>query len=299
MPRSSRSLNAGWLAVQRNPSYLHNAVDDEEGRRIKWHSPTDELSSQVFCISAFGTLRHVGDGSKILNRLFAEAGIILPPSEKWHLRFEHIDRELLEETGQGTPTNVDVFCDSPSAVVCIESKFLFDAHEGFGGCSQIKGTKGKKNCAGYYGPGSDLKTRSAAHCRLEVADGRRGVRAYWRLGRRFFVESIFRKQSAEEACPFTGSNFQLMRNFLFAASAAGGSRAFGVLAIVPERTGSEIRRQVAMFKSTVLRDDFRPCVGVATYDRLVALLLKSEHEGGRVLGIFLEKRMTKALCPDV
>ena len=60
-----------WIAVQNNGTYLPGALSDEEGLRIKWHSPTDVQSSQVFCISVFGTLRSVPDGFKILNQLLA------------------------------------------------------------------------------------------------------------------------------------------------------------------------------------------------------------------------------------
>lgn len=285
-------VNTNWDIVRtQNPTYWPGALSEAEGGLIKWHSPRSPHSSQVFCISAFGTLRGLPDRDAILASLFAG---ILPPSamrSTWSLVPEHTDPLLLGETGQGTPTSVDVFCRASDAAVCIESKFRSDAKEGFGGCGQAK----SGDCKGFYGQDSNSKTKADAMCRLTTKDGEREPRKYWEIGRAFFLESVFTPQTAGQTCPFSGASFQLMRNFLFAARAAGTGKAFGVVCVVPEKMAAKCRKQVAVFKAEVLRPEFRSAIAVVTYDDLVALLARSPYEASRALGGFLQERMSALL----
>lgn len=293
MPPNNKRENMGWACVQqKNRTYLPDALSDEEGLAIKWHSPEAEASSQVFCISAFGRLRSLPDRAQVLNRLFAKAIPIIPPASQWNLTFEHVDRDVLGETGHGTATNIDVFCVSPHAVVCIESKFLYDANEGFGGCGQFNAG----DCAGFHGLGSDRKTpKIKSQCRLEIQDGRRDPRKYWQLGRAYFQDKVFREQREGETCPFVASNYQLMRNFLFAATKAGEAQEFGVVAMVPEKTEAKVKTQVAAFQQNVLNEPYRSRINVGTYDTLVAILLRSPHHSTIAHGEFLRERMATLL----
>ena len=273
-----------WTQVQRNPTYRTGALTEVEGVKIRWHSPLSEQSSQVFCVSAFGSLRHLADGQEILqellNRYFPGVGLRGP----WELVLEHSDRRVLDESGPVTPTSLDVFCRSESSVVCIESKFIVDAREGFGPCSQFP-----KHCGGYYGAGSDLKTRTMANCRLEVADGTRGARSYWRKGKSRFRESVFATQVSGQVCPFRGPNFQLMRNVLFASSSAPAS--WATLAIVPDRMGDDLRAQANAFREQVLLPEHGERLAVATYEYLIELLRASAFDDSRNLGAFLSERI--------
>jgi len=246
----------------------------------------------VFCISAFGRLRSLPDGVQVLNQLFARILPNVPPATEWNLNFEYVDRDVLGETGQGTATNIDVYCVSRQAVVCIESKFLYDANEGFGGCGQfIVG-----DCAGFHGHGSDRKTLVVPSvCRLEAQDGKRDPRKYWQLGRAYFQDEVFRTQRAGEICPLAMSNYQLMRNFLFAATKVGKAQEFGVVAMVPEKTGSKVKAQVAAFRADVLREAYRAHINVGTYDELAALLSHFPHQASVAHGEFLRERMTTLL----
>jgi hypothetical protein len=273
-----------WTQVQTNPTYWPSALSESEGRSIRWHSPTKKQSSQVFCISAFGTLRHLPDGQEILQALltrhFPQVGLAGP----WELVLEHFDRPVLDETGRVTPTSVDVFCRSKSSVVCIESKFIVDAREGFGPCSQFP-----EKCGGFHGPGSDLKTGTDADCRLEVPDGARGARSYWRKGRAFFRDDVFATQASGDVCPFRGPNFQVMRNVLFAASSEPA--AWATLAIVPDRVGDVLREQVGAFREQVLRPEYGDRLAAATYEELIELLRASAFDESRKLGAFLAERI--------
>ena len=278
-----------WELVKANPTYRAGSLTDIEGRSIRWHSPSSIRSSQVFCISAFGTLRQLPDGQEILRTLMTRHFEGIGLTGPWELTPEYYDRQVLDETGKATPTSVDVFCRSTSSVVCIESKFMADALDGFGSCSQVP-----KNCRGYYGPGSDIKTNTAANCRLEVPEGTRGARSYWRRGKEFFQDNVFAAQSVDEICPFSGHNFQLMRNVLFAACSGAG--AWAALAIVPDRVSAKVRQQASVFREHVLRPEYRERVSVATYEDLIVLLRASTFAQSNRLGEFLAERI-EHVCP--
>lgn len=281
-----------WAAAQANSTYLANSLDIEAGLGIRWHSPGDPESSQVYCISAFCTLRQLPDCDSILSTLYSEKLSYLHAKGPWSLTPEHTDAGLLGETGLGTPTNVDVYSDCDQAAVCIEAKFIHDAAEGFGSCGQAKNNDGKLACAGYYGSGSDLRTKTAVPCRLTVPEGRRNARKYWELGKPYFLPSVFAEQTKGQDCPFKGPHFQLMRNFLFAATAAKSKKSFGVLAIVPEATSARVRSQVKSFQSKVLKPEYRGHVAVAAYEDLIQLLGRSGSERGKQLGKFLTDKIT-------
>jgi hypothetical protein len=291
MPHNETGKNNGWTVAQRNPTYRPGALSEDEGSKIKWHSPESPASSQVFCVSAFGALRALPDGNQILNRLFAETVPNISPAHCWDLKFEHVEEDVLGETGLGTPTNIDVFCVSPDAAVCIESKFLYDANEGFGGCGQFN----NGDCAGFHGPKSDRKTGTQSYCRLEIQEGKRDPRKYWQLGRTYFQHSVFKEQKAGETCPLAKSNYQLMRNFLFAATKAGERQEFGVLAMVPKKTGATVGAQVSAFQEDMLSESFRSKINVGTYDTLAAIMLQSPHQPTITLGEFLHERMKTVL----
>ena len=158
---------ATWMQVQDNPTLYPQALLGEDGNKFPWHKNADKpYSSQVFCVSAFGTLRQLLNPQLIINGL-------LPPTvaaqEEWRIELEVEQRELLAEYGPGQPTSVDVVLEADNAVICLEAKFLRDAESGFGKCSQVR----DNNCAGFFGPGSDVASSTGAWCRLEVWDGNR------------------------------------------------------------------------------------------------------------------------------
>lgn len=279
-----------WAQVKANPTYLAGALTDVEGaEQVPWHLHADSpRSSQVFCISAFGTMRHLQDGQEILQALlthhFPDLGLAGP----WEVTPEYSDREVLGESGRATPTSIDAFCRSASGVVCIESKFVSDAREGFGSCSQFPA-----NCSGFYGPGSDKKGVTSASCRLELPEGDRGARSYWQRGREFFREETFVQQFTGQVCPFRNANFQIMRNVLFAASS--GHVRWATMAIVPNRESRVLRRQVKAFRDQVLRPEYRDRLAIATYEELIELLRASKFDESRKLGTFLSERI-ESVC---
>lgn len=276
---------ATWEQAQQNPTFFQGALKEDEGKRLPWHRHADQPhSSQVFCVSAFGTLGQLSVRDHVISDLLGP----ISAGTNWAVNLEATCPDLLFEDKTTQPTSIDVLLQTEQAVVCVESKFKSDATHGFGGCSQPS-----TNCYGYYGPGSDRKTGTNAWCRLEIWDGGRSPRLYWALGRAFFRDSVFARQSIGEKCPFSGPNYQLMRNFLFAAALAQQKecRTFGVLTIAPARTSNKLRRQVKAFRTTILQPQFGHCVQFATYERLIELLRRTRDGGAEDLANFLEGRI--------
>lgn len=280
-------------AILDNPTLFADALTDRErSPKFKWHSHANSpRSSQVFCLSAFGGLRGLAQRDGILAGLFGAVlpGFETPGNEPWEILPEEEDPDLLGEHGSNQPTSVDVLCRSATTVVAIESKFVTDAQSGFGACSQA--TRGA--CSGHHGPGSDLSTATAAWCRLENWEKRRAPRRYWAIGRRYFRDEVFAKQSPGEACPFAGPNYQLMRNFLFAASMAerDGRPSFFLLTIAPRAFADHLTEQLERFRRDILRSEFADCAGFIAYEGLAESLRAQPDQHAQRLGDFLLERI--------
>lgn len=152
--------------------------DRERDPAFKWHSHCgSERSSQVFCLSAFGTLRSLVTRDRVLEDVFRRALPVFPARPRarhWEIVPEAERPELLIEHGTNQPTSIDALCFSSQEVFCIEAKFATDAEHGFSGCRQVNSNKRRASaCAGHRGPGSDLATKTAAWCRLESWEGER------------------------------------------------------------------------------------------------------------------------------
>lgn len=287
-------FKASWEQVKTNPTLYSLSLMPNEGEHFHWHSDANlPHSSQVFCVSAFGSIRRLPVKDQIIGELLGVPEHEVQ-SSKWNIQLEVERPELLAEFGSGQASSIDVLLLSSTSVICIESKFLTDAKAGFGKCSQVKET----NCAGYFGPGSDLKTKTNAWCRLEVWDRDRSPRAYWSLGRAFFRESVYEKQSEGKQCPFDGPNYQLMRNFLFAASISQQKKLhnFSVVVMSPERTAGKLVKQIEEFRNTIIQPQFHNRIQFFTYEKLIGHLRQAQIESASKLADFLSSRIT-ALVP--
>ena len=280
--------------VLRNPTLYSKALTANElAPAFKWHGYAHSpRSSQAFCISAFGTLRNLTVGNRVVASLLSEAFPLIATAGRprnWTISPESENEELLNEKGTVQSTSVDVLCTSSQEVVCIESKFVTDAAKGFDSCGQVS----KGHCAGFYGPGSDKKRGTKAWCRLESWDGKRSPRLYWTLGKSYFSTNVFERQLQGQSCPFSGPTYQLMRNFLFAARMAERDRKsfFGVLAICPENFSGVLGSQVAEFQQNVLRPEFRGRVKFLNYETLITHLRLVDDEEASALAEYLEERI--------
>lgn len=280
-----------------NPTLHPRALTERErAPDFKWHSHArSPRSSQVFCLSAFGTLRSVSAKDRILEALIRHALPGFPARSRprqWSILPEAESPELLSEFGTQQATSIDALCLSSDEVVCIESKFATDAEHGFGGCSQFP-----KACAGFRGPGSDIARQTDAWCRLENWEGRRSPRAYWSLGKRWFRPEVFNRQTASDVCALLGANYQLMRNFLFAASIAerDGKSRFGVLAIGPRRFAPLLAEQVAAFRRDILLPEFQDLIAFVDYEAYADILDAANDHDAAQLAEFLRERIHNVL----
>jgi hypothetical protein len=275
------------------------AVNAEEP--IKWHSFAErENSSQALCLSAFGSLR-APDFAEVRDRAIANlVGVAFPQMQtakrprRWDIQVEVEDTSLLSEFGSSQSTSIDTLLTSSEEVVAIEAKFDRDASEGFGTCGQYR----TKKCIGFYGPGSDLATKTSTWCRLENWDGKRSPRSYWSIGKRYFRPSIFAEQSKSDVCRLRGSRYQLMRNFLFASAYAQkyGKRAFGLLIICPKNNDSILQSQLTEFYEQILLPEYRENITLIHYEDWADMLLSNNnHEECINLANFLRDRIKGVL----
>lgn len=277
----------------RNPTLHPRALTEHErDPDFKWHPHSQSpRSSQAFCLSAFGTLRSIAARDRILEGLFRHALPGFPRRNRprrWSIVSEAERPELLSEFGTQQATSIDALCVSSDEVVCIESKFVTDAAHGFGGCGQFP-----SKCAGFRGPGSDAKKQTRAWCRLENWEERRSPRTYWSFGKTWFRPEIFQQQKAGDTCAFRGSNYQLMRNFLFAAAMAERDKKshFHVLTIGPRRFAPVLAEQVATFRREVLLPEFQDLIAFVDYEEYADLLDAANDPSAAELAEFLRERI--------
>jgi len=283
-----------WVEIKKNPTLYPEALTDVEGEEFDWHSEAfKEHSSQVFCVSAFSSIRNCPAKDKVIPKLFDKGKLAGPWHDPmgWSIELERAQPELLGELGMGKPTSIDCFFESRRCCVAVESKFRTDAEEGFGSCSQVQ----SGNCAGFFGPGSDKKARhrSLAWCRLEKWDSGRQPRLYWSLGREYFRPEVMSQQVPGNECPFAGPNYQLMRNFLFSGAYATrySKQAFGVLAICPKAKCQVLVEQIEEFRQHILLPEFHDRIGLATYEDYVEVLRECGGRDAEHLASFLEERI--------
>lgn len=292
-----------WELVRDNRTLFGHALEPGEGPQIPWHDDANQPhSSQVFCISAFGTLRKLRHRHPFVSQLFGQVFPWIPASDAdidWNIALECQDRSLLNEHSTPKPTSIDAILISDRHVICIEGKFREDAQDGFGVCAKAKPGK-KRECIGYYGPGSNVKIPDdRSWCQLERWDNRRCPRLYWSLGKAFFRPEVFRQQTPGEACPFSGPNYQLMRNFLFAAAYAEKYRKaeFGMVAICPERVSKRLLEQMDDFRGRILLPEFHPRLHFKSYEDHIAALTTLNAPEVQGLDGFLRDRID-ALIPQ-
>lgn len=285
-----------------NPSLFRGRLPEGvDPNLFPWHTHAyQENSSQVMHVNAFGHAAEIfGENIDPLLTGFLKKGfpaLTNASPKNWKVELEYEDAALLNEYGRGKtqPTSVDVLCSCSDWVIAIEAKFDSDAKSGFGKCGQVKKQKdGSIWCRGYYGTGSDEKKGTSASCRLENWEGLRSPRLYWTVGKRYFQPTVFEQQGSGAECPFAGSNYQLMRNFLLAACYAerSGKRNFAVVVVCPADREERLRDQVARFQTDILLPEFRQNIHLAHYEDLIERMAQSGNPEGEGLAGFLTERI--------
>src|SRR5262249_60007273 len=95
-----------------------------------------------------------------------------------------------------------------------------------------------------------------------------------------------------QICPLRGSNYQLMRNFLFAAAYAERHRKsfFGLLAIAPRALSGRLHQQLE-FRDKLLLPEHRERVVLMEYEHYFELLCAHANKDGKELAVFLAERL--------
>jgi hypothetical protein len=272
---------AAWVADHWSPGRLES--------RSK--SPR---SSQALCVSLLATLaQREPQRRTTLCVAIAQAGALdLPSTESVTVDAEvRQHRQLLGESGGGTPTALDGLMTSSSAVLTVESKFT---EREFGTCGQIKSQPVRQhdarydpknpaqrfpNCTGRHGVGSDLKPATRHEhvaCRLTIRDGRRQPRHYWDIAPSLFEPDVL---ATPQVCPFASDNYQLTRNLAFAHDWARLHHLpwYGFLITLVDGTprAAELRKVVDRFRAMLL-PAVQPLVGIVSYQQVADVL----HEHG-------------------
>lgn len=287
--KKSRLENGEFLSWEDIPNCPNVGLPPQLLRKLEWHrDATSPISSQAYCISAFGCIEKSSDATRIVEALSQLAfpsreAVVESPSV--FLEFEY--RKALGELS-GHATAIDAFIQSRKLRFVVESKFLADANDGFGRCK--KAAIGE--CKGFYGPGSN-KINDQSWCLHERLDGRFSPRLYWTIGKMYFRPEVFVPQSAGDVCPFRRANYQLMRNFLFAAHGLSyrDEHNFGLIVICPRRRRQLLVSQIADFKRDILLPVYHPFVSLIYYEDYLKILVNSADENIQKIGGFLLDRL--------
>lgn len=265
------------------------------GPDFPWHSGAGgPRSSQALCLSAWVPLAQLEVRHPVIEEVVTTALPALPGDarRRWEVGVEVRRPDLLGEQG-GFPSSIDVLLESQDAVVCVESKYLGDAREGFGRCGQFPG-----ECAGFHGEGSDLAGRSSCSCRLAVPEGARAARRYWDVAQRLFAPQALAEGSEVGSCPLHRF-YQLARSLFFAAEWArlGGQQHFGALGIAPAATAATIERQAREFAAGALLPQHAGRVAIVHYESLVAVMAAAGDERAQAVARFVGDRLPPAQAP--
>ncbi len=107
-------------------------------------------------------------------------------------------------------------------------------------------------------------------------------------------------QSSGQQCPFAGFNYQLMRNFLFAAAFAESFQRnyFAVLTIAPKAFANKLISQVHAFRENVLKEGYRERLVFVTYEDYCKSIDKYTGMGAGGLSEFLREAIRRQVLCD-
>lgn len=243
-------------------------------RRSDWHKyASSPRSSQALAVDVFGTIAVHPIRHEVMNRLAARVG--LPAALDWKLEFEWSDPDnKLSETRHQTQVDVVATSDAANALLLLECKF----HETGGDCTQYR----EKRCDGRH-PGPAQAGSEAVHrC---VLTGK-GIR-YW-----LFVPEVFEPNDifAGDVCPFSGENYQWMRNLaLRAALENEAAKKAGLIVVYADRTGLPMNDKIssgAWLKSLPLRPEAARRIATSTYRELIRLAIAAAASAGEPLTLW-------------
>jgi hypothetical protein len=225
-------------------------------------------SSQALAIDVFGTIKISPDRDTILDALAQNIG--LPPGGPWTLSLEWTARPSL--LNEPRPTQVDVYAESPHAVILCECEFT--EQEG-GACTQTVKRTDSITCNGnYVQPINDRNDRTS-RCALSG----KGI-LYWDI-----IPKVFHLDAEAEyqPCPFAGPAYQWMRNLVVAYKVARQkNKRPAVVIVYAESPSLPIAQTVksrawTAFTKTVRQDQVP--LHVRSYQDMLALAQEATRQG--------------------
>jgi hypothetical protein len=228
----------------------HHACEPWE--KFPWHSGRDGTvdthvthSSQALAIDVFGTIKTSPDRDRILDGIAQSIG--LPTGGPWAITLEWVVRPSL--LNEPSPTQVDVYAESPRSVILFECKFI--EQEG-GACSQTVKQNGSTPCNGNYTQQNNPGNGMISQCALSA----KGIQ-YWDI-----IPKVFHldAQTDYQPCPFAGPAYQWMRNLVVAYKVARQrNKQPAVVIVYPDSPGLPMAQMVKSqawteFTKTVRQD---------------------------------------------
>jgi hypothetical protein len=248
-----------------------------------WHRNRDSAitaqypkSSQALALDVFETIKRAGSRNAIVDALLADLNLV--GKGPWQIDPElTVPKELL---GEPRPTQVDVTARGPKTLVLFECKFT---EAGGGCCSQTRPVsfgphKGLIPCNEKYQLQQNPTDGSSARCALIT----KGVK-YWD-----FVAQVLDVDPSldSDPCPFSGENYQWMRNLVAAlalARASGLSPAFVLVYASGSLPMAKKIAKHALDPFTGLAEGKAVPMRVVTYQRLLTVALAAADVGDRLI----------------
>lgn len=259
----------------------------EPWEKFPWHTWAHVAhSSQALAIDVFGTIKTSANRDTIFDALAQT--MRLPTGGPWAITLEWTARPSLFK--EPRPTQVDVYVESPLAVILFECKFT--EPDGVA-CSQTEKRDGATLCDGNYGKNSTHANEMTSRCVLS----RKGIQYWDIIPKVFYLEA----EADYQPCPFAGSAYQWMRNLVVAYKVGRQkNKQPAVVMVYADHPGLPMARKVrsrdwTAFTKTVRQDQVS--LHVRSYQEILMLAQEITHQGSgektlwRELGEWVERKM--------
>lgn len=264
----------------------HQACEPWE--KFPWHKWAHVAhSSQALAIDVFGTIKTSANRDTILDAFAQTIG--LPTGGPWTITLEWAARPTL--LNEPHPTQVDVYAESPQAVILFECKFT---EQNGGACSQTMKRNGSIPCNGNYVQQINHENDMTSRCALSG----KGIQ-YWDIIPKVFHLDV---QTDYQPCPFAGSAYQWMRNLVVAYKVGRQkNKQPAVVIVYADHPGLPMAQKVrsrawTAFTKTVRKGQVP--LHVYSYQEILTLVQETTHQGSgeptlwRELGEWVERKMS-------
>ena len=260
----------------------HQACEPWEA--FPWHVGRDgaidthvEHSSQALAIDVFGTIKTSPDRDTILDAIAQTIG--LPTGGPWAITLEWVVRRSL--LNEPSPTQVDVYAESPRSVILFECKFT---EQDGGACSQTVKRNDSIPCNGKYVQQFNHRNDMTSRCALSG----KGIQ-YWDI-----IPKVFHldAEADYQPCPFAGPAYQWMRNLVVAYKVARQKNKQPAVILVYADSPDlpmpkKIKSQAWTEFTQTVRQDQVP-LHVRSYQEMLALAQEASRHGSGEQGVWKE-----------